>query len=213
MESLPSEIINEILLLVDKPSLYCAAQVCKEWRQLSLKQVAPVESESGLRSTCRKGDHLSVIKSKINKSWLNSALIAACQGGHEVLANLLISKGADNWDAGFANACLGGHKELVYLMINKGDDCDQGLNTVCYNSNRETADLAIARSADGWNIGLIGSCYGGHKDLVELMIAKGACDWNGGLYGACIAGHKELIALMIAKGANSCSCGESIIEH
>ena len=40
MDMLPAEIINEILLLVDKPSLYEASQVCSQWRQKSLQLIS-----------------------------------------------------------------------------------------------------------------------------------------------------------------------------
>ena len=35
MDTLPEEILNEILLKVDRPSLFHASQVCNQWRRLS----------------------------------------------------------------------------------------------------------------------------------------------------------------------------------
>ena len=46
MESLPLEIVNEILLIIDRPFLYHVSQVCVGWRQLALKQVVIIESRN-----------------------------------------------------------------------------------------------------------------------------------------------------------------------
>lgn len=90
MELLPSEIINEILLLVDKPSLYHAAQVCVQWRQLALKQVVVINSIVRFVEACHEGDRLSVIKSDKNKPWLSLGLKIGCNGGHMNIVELMI---------------------------------------------------------------------------------------------------------------------------
>ena len=79
---------------------------------------------------------------------INDGLYGACLGGHIELVNLMISRGADDWNNGLSGACRGGHIELVNLMISRG--------------------------ADDWNYGLSGACYGGHIELVNLMISRGA---------------------------------------
>ena len=80
MELLPSEIINEILLLIDKRSLYYAAQVCIQWWQLSLKQVVIIKSMDGFDRACFQGDHLSIVKSEKSETCLNAGLDNACEG-------------------------------------------------------------------------------------------------------------------------------------
>ena len=75
MDTLPSEIVNEILLLVDRPSLYYVSQVCAQWRQLALKQVVPISSKDSFDVICKRGDRLSIIKSKKNESWLNTGFM------------------------------------------------------------------------------------------------------------------------------------------
>lgn len=72
MELLPVEIVNEILLLVDRPSLYHCSQVCTQWQCLSLKQVKIIKDAYDIYKACRQGDHLSVIKCKLDLigSWL-----------------------------------------------------------------------------------------------------------------------------------------------
>jgi hypothetical protein len=115
-------------------------------------------------------------------------LIGACLGGYEQIVELMIARGASDWDGGLYGACRGGHKELVELMI------------VC--------------GAGDWNRGLYGACLGGHKELAELMIAQGANKWDNGLYWACRHGHKGLAELMITHGATMCmACSESLANH
>lgn len=146
MEWLPAEILNEILLLVDRPSLYHVSQVCNQWRQMSLKQIVVINSLDIFKATCYRGDHLSIIKSKKNELWLNQGFRSACKGGHKELAELMIIKGADDYNIGLYNTCRGGHKELVELMIIKG--------------------------ASDWNRARNAGRQGGHQELVELMIPK-----------------------------------------
>ena len=51
MEDLPIEMINEILVRLDKPSLFYASNVCKLWRQQSLLYVMSINSKEELE--CR----------------------------------------------------------------------------------------------------------------------------------------------------------------
>ena len=46
---------------------------------------------------------------------LNSGLHGACRGGHLELVNLMISRGARDWNYGLHYACHGGHLELANL--------------------------------------------------------------------------------------------------
>ena len=78
----------------------------------------------------------------------NDGLHGACRGGNIDLVNLMIEKGADDWDWGLSGACIGGNIDLVNLMIEKG--------------------------ADDWNLGLSAAWRGGHHELVDLMTDKGA---------------------------------------
>lgn len=78
---------------------------------------------------------------------VNNGLNGACEGNYCELVELMISKGANDWNGGLHAACLGGHIKLAELMISKG--------------------------ADNWNWGLYGACYGGHLKLVQLMVFKG----------------------------------------
>ena len=99
----------------------------------------------------------------------------ACQGGHLDVVQLLMEKGATDWNWGLVCACRGGHVEIVKLMIDNG--------------------------ANNWNWGMGEACYGGHLGMVHLMIEKGATTWSWGLAGACFGGHVDIAAWMIDQGA------------
>ena len=193
MDTLPVEIINEILLLIDRPSLFHTTTVCKQWHLLSLKQVKIITTEKDFYSACLLGDLLSINRSSKNKLWLNEKLKDGSRGRKE-LVELLI---ANIWNEGLFHGCKGGHEQIVELMIARGaNKWNGGLSYSCQGGHKELVELMIAKGADNWNIGLFSSHRGGHKELVELMIAKGA-HWNRGFNGE---GHKNLVELMIAKG-------------
>jgi len=71
-----------------------------------------------------------------------------CEIGHKEIVELLISKGANNWNEGLDGACFGGNKEIVELLISKG--------------------------ANNWNEALCSACEGRNKEIAILMITKGA---------------------------------------
>ena len=193
MELLPVEMLNEILLQVDKSTLFEAAQVCKQWRHLAVKQVVPIKTYQDFKSACTIDNRLSIVQSNYIQSWINDGLVAACEGGHLDLVQLMITKGADDWNGGLYDACRGGHQALVHLMITKGaNDWNYVLEGVCVGGHQALVQLMITKGADNWNHGLNGACEGGHQALVQLMITKGAYGWNGGLYSACVAGHEVL---------------------
>jgi len=69
------------------------------------------------------GNMNMIISIKLNTltmiDW-NKGLFGACQGGHKMLVELMIKKGATFWNWGLEGACRGGHKMLAELMISKG---------------------------------------------------------------------------------------------
>ena len=74
----------------------------------------------------------SVIKMGAN-DW-NSGLYGACKGGHNEMANYMVSKDAYIWDWGLYGACQGGHKEMADYMISKGAiEC---YNCFCIDSHK-----------------------------------------------------------------------------
>lgn len=144
MDTLPRKIINEILLLVDRPTLFYTSQVSVEWRLLSLTQVKIVEDMNEFSILCELGDRLSVIKNKIDVDWLDAGLYSACEGNHRDLVDLMILKGADKWDWGLLGASRGGHKDLVNLMIHKGaTNFSEGVTNARLNHHQELAQFLI----------------------------------------------------------------------
>ena len=65
----------------------------------------------------------------------NRVLYKACEKGSLEMLNLIISKGAKDWNWGLYWGCQGGNMEIVKLMISKG--------------------------ANNWNRCLSGACWGG----------------------------------------------------
>jgi ankyrin repeat protein len=115
---------------------------------------------------------------------IDYGLASACDNGYIDIAQLMIAKGASNWNGGLYHACSNGHIDIARLMIAKG--------------------------ASNYNSGLSCACINGHMNIIQLMIDKGASDWNGGLSCACINGHMNIIQLMIDKGGTACfACDNS----
>lgn len=83
MNTLPMEIVNEIILLIDEPSLWDISQVSVLWRRLSLARVNSINyinSRADFVRACRSGNYLSISQSAFNKDWVNLALENACIG-------------------------------------------------------------------------------------------------------------------------------------
>jgi hypothetical protein len=236
MEDLPHEMLNEILLLLDKPSLFQASNTCKLWRRLALTHVETINTKEQLQTAAENGDRLSIIKSACdNIDWdnyediVNGFSLSVMKSMMEAVSKLNFLKPDHQThekdsakslmiggylSRGLIGACLGGHKDLAELMITKGaKNLDNGLRYACERGHEDLAELMIAKGADKFDWGLEGACEGGHKDLAELMIIKGARDYNLGLHGACSRGQKVLVKLMIDKGANKCPCGKSMWDH
>lgn len=81
-----------------------------------------------------------------------AALFEACKGGHEKMADYVISNGATDMDLGLFGCCEGGHPLMAQKMI------DQGANE--------------------WNIALKYACLANKTDMIIMMFSKGADDYN-----------------------------------
>ncbi len=141
-------------------------------------------------------------------NYTTSIFANVCRKGQKLFMNRIISSyNFDDWNVGLASACEGGQKEIVELMIEKGaNNFDRGLYNACVGGHKEIIELMISKGANDFNRGLNGACYGGNKEIIELMISKGARDWTCGLLGACYGEHNEIILLTIIEGANINKC-------
>lgn len=58
-------------------------------------------------------------------------LADACNYGHMAIVNLMIAKGATDWNWGLSRACLNEHIEIAKLMVSRGatncDVCDRSM--------------------------------------------------------------------------------------
>ena len=89
---------------------------------------------------------------------IDSQLLRAAKGGYIDVIELLIRKGANDWNYGLYGACRGGSIEAAKLMIRRG--------------------------ANQWTVGFWCACCGGSLELVKLMIEMGADRWDVGWHGA-----------------------------
>ena len=81
---------------------------------------------------------MSIVKSRLDGSWIN---------------------------AGLYNACAGGHKDLVELSITRGTNdgyCYGVLMIPCESGHRPIVELLIAKGANEWDYALYGACTGRH---------------------------------------------------
>ena len=221
MDILFRELVNEIILRLDKLSLFYAGQVSNEWQECCNRLVVKITTKSQFKKACKIGDILSISKCEIDEDWLYYHFRHACKPGHLELVKLLISRGANDWDSGLYRACRGGHLALAKFLIIKGTenpvyydgelaegnlDFIFGLRGACQGGQLELAYLMIAHGDDDWDNNLHYACLGGLRELVNLAITKGANEWNSGLSGACEGGQLEMAELMITKGANNLDC-------
>ena len=100
MDELPEEIVNEIMMKVDLIGRLCASNVCVMWYKLMVKTVKIIDDIGDFIKACRRGDLLSIVKSKFNKDWVNVGLREAYRGDHPTIVELMISKGAIYWNDG-----------------------------------------------------------------------------------------------------------------
>ena len=213
------EIWNYIFRLCSSKDRSILCQVSNEWSIMAIEVSSRLSILGCLyynqvpfkdNDLYGSGDYHLIVKLK--RKYIS--LHTACRSGNIDVANLMISRGANDWNGGLSGACKGGHLELAKLMISKGaNNWNWGLRGACEGGHLELAKLMISHGANDWNWGLRGACGGGHLELVNLMIFHGANDWNHGLRGACGGDHLELAKLMIYHGANNCRCGRSLGEH
>ena len=106
-----------------------------------------------------------------NRRLIDFYCVGAAAGGHKELVQLMLDKGANNYNDGLAFAALVGHMDIVQLMLDKGADPNNGLS---------------------------GAALGGHLDIVQLMLDKGATNLDYALRVSEHFGHTECAELIRA---------------
>ena len=95
---------------------------------------------------CWKYHILSLSKKKYWNP--DNALSGACFGQHLSLINLLIEKGATNFNSGLDNACIVKNFYIINLMIEKGaNDLNWALKYACAYKNYDVINFLIEKGA------------------------------------------------------------------
>ena len=133
---------------------------------------------------------------------LNNIMALAAKHGQKDIVELMIQKGATDFDWAMAFAAENGHKDIVKLMIQKGaTNFKISMASAARYGHKDIVELMIQKGATDFNRAMTYAALGSHKDIVELMIQKGATDFNGAMIYAALGGHKDIVELMIQNGA------------
>lgn len=161
-----------------------------------------------------------------------TALVAACEDGHEDIVKLLLDRGADinrethvcsnQIRTALQTASLRGHVRLVELLLNRGANIDlqtgkdkeTALSLASTFGNEEVVKLLLDKRAKvdlqsgSYGCALHGALAHGQRKVVNLLLHRGA-DGNlqGGSYGSALQaasrqGYTEVMEQLLDAGAN-----------
>ena len=106
-----------------------------------------------------------------NRRLIDFYCVGAAAGGHKELVQLMLDKGANNYNDGLACAALGGHMGLVQLMLDKGADPNNGLSGAALGGHLDIVQLMLDKGATNLDYALIVSEHFGHTECAELIRA------------------------------------------
>lgn len=122
--------------------------------QLMISQNANIRFDAPFQAACENG-HFEIVKWVVehgiynNVIGFNNGLSSAFLLGHTQIAQLLIEKGANNYNQILTNACMNGRINLAKLMIDYGaDNFNYGLQMACITNNLQIAKLMIEHDAN-----------------------------------------------------------------
>ena len=119
------------------------------WKQTYLKMIyyiAKLEEEFGIPYILAEKFHPESFYEADHKNIYSAALYYAASAGLKAIVNLMINKGATNWNWGLKAASIGGHLDMVKFFIDKG--------------------------AKNFTYALISASYKGDLNIVKLLINK-----------------------------------------
>ena len=152
---------------------------------------------------------------KSNKSYLKQNLnfcsfflllisIGLCQAcSYDVIemVDLMIQKGANDWDDALGYACESGNIETVKKLIEKGaKSYSKSLPSASRSGNIEIVKLLIEKGANSFDKALETVVNTGNMDIIKLLIEKGAKSFSNYFITYCFSSNKHLAEFLIEKG-------------
>ncbi|KAJ5970692.1 uncharacterized protein N7479_000610 [Penicillium vulpinum] len=156
-----------------------------------------------------------------------NALQAASSGGHEMIVQILLSRGADvNAQGGYFGNALeaasyGGHEKIVQTLLDHGADVNaQGgeygnpLEAASSGGHEMIVQILLSRGADvnaqggEYSNALQAASYRGHEKVAQTLLDHGAdVNAQGGVCGnalqaASSGGHEMIVQILLSRGAD-----------
>ena len=126
---------------------------------------------------------------------INNTTDWAAKGGHLNIVQLMLDKGADNFNWAMNSAAAGGHRDIVQLMLDKGaNDFKRAMKYAALRGHIDIVQLMLDKGADNFNEAMSYAALGGHIDIVQLMLDKGANDFKESISSA--AGNMDIVRLL-----------------
>ena len=207
MESIPKEIVHEILNRIDRRSIHSAFRVCRLWQELVRDQIT-IHNKSEFKIACFEGDLYMVSRSfnSINRNWLNTGVRKSCEGDRKGLAEWLIRQRSytlpdhDLWDSVLRGAARGGHLYLIEWGFQNGARDMSGIyDEACRGGHLFLVKWITQKGFINLCTGLRSAFRGGHQETIDWLISQGANHWDAALEGACRGGHLELAKWVLEK--------------
>ncbi len=143
------------------------------------------------------------LKTNNSKGFNDLIAIYAALKGHIKMLELMLEKGASDFDGAMRAAAKRGHIEIVELMLRKGaSDFDGAMREAARRRHLEIVKLMLDRGATNYNGVMVGAAKVGHIEIVDLMIKKGARNYSMAMELAAKVGHIEIVELLMKKGLN-----------
>ena len=137
------------------------------------------------------------------KMWMRGidrGLLGAAEGGHYDIAELLIERGANNFDGAlFAAAAAGKHKMVELLIEHDASNLNEALRVAAANGHVKVVDILLDhRIRKNLDESLRIASANGHIKVVELLLKRRGKTINLGkaLYAAQQSNHRKIASLL-----------------
>jgi ankyrin repeat protein len=208
MIHLPDDMLKEIISQLSQFDAVRLSRTCKKLHQIvyskymQKKLLLPTDGSEVNIFHFAQSNAIMNLQNLIGFN-LNCALQGAAAGGHALLVQQLVAKGADRLYDAFTTACLRGNLSVIKFLISKGmTEWDSGLHFSCMGGDLNLVNYFLDSGATDYNAGFLGSCIGGKITSAELMISKGADKFDQAIMTACRNGQLQLVKLIYEKLEN-----------